>query len=240
MNNLILVRHGQSIWNLEKRFTGWTDVDLTEKGKSEAKYAGHLIDKAGIKFDAYFTSFQKRAINTLEIILGVLNKTEVKIKKAWQLNERHYGALTGLNKNEMVKKHGKNQVHIWRRSFDIAPPPMEKTHPYHISKIKTYTTIPQEKIPNSESLKNTFERVMPYYEGEIAPLLASHKNILIVAHGNSLRALCKKLLNISNNKIVNFEIPTGNPLLITFDENFKITKYEYLDVKRAKNIFFNV
>jgi len=240
MNNLILVRHGQSLWNLEKRFTGWTDIDLTERGKSEAKYAGQLINKTNIEFDAYFTSFQKRAINTLKIILDVLNKKKSETRKAWQLNERHYGALTGFNKEEMMKKHGENQVHIWRRSFDVPPPPMEKTHPHHPSNIETYATIPSEKIPSSESLKNTFERVIPYYEENIAPLLASKKNILISAHGNSLRALCKKLLNISNKKIIDFEIPTGNPLLITFDENLRIKQYKYLDAKRARNILFNV
>ena len=240
MNNIVLVRHGQSLWNLEKRFTGWTDVDLTERGKSEAKYAGQLINETNIDFDAYFTSFQKRAINTLKIILDILKKKKIVTKKAWQLNERHYGALTGLNKDEMIKKHGKNQVHIWRRSFDIPPPPMEKTHPYHPSNFETYTDIPLEKIPSSESLKNTFERVMPYYEENIAPLLISQKNILISAHGNSLRALCKKLLNISNKKIINFEIPTGNPLLITFGENLKIKQCKYLDSKRARNILLNV
>ena len=240
MNNLILVRHGQSLWNLEKRFTGWTDIDLTEKGKSEAKYAGQLINETNIEFDAYFTSFQKRAINTLKIILDVLNKQKSEIKKAWQLNERHYGALTGLNKDEMIKKHGENQVHVWRRSFDIPPPPMEKINPYHPSNIKIYATIPLEKIPSCESLKNTFERVMPYYDKNIAPLLASRKNILISAHGNSLRALCKKLLNISNKKIIDFEIPTGNPLLIIFGDNLKIEQYKYLDSKRARNILFNV
>ena len=240
MNNLILVRHGQSLWNLEKRFTGWTDVDLTERGKSEAKYAGQLINETNIDFDAYFTSFQKRAINTLKIILDILKKKKIVAKKAWQLNERHYGALTGLNKDEMIKKHGKNQVHIWRRSFDVPPPPMEKTHPYHPSIIETYANIPFEKIPSGESLKNTFERVMPYYEENIAPLLISQKNILISAHGNSLRALCKKLLNISDKKIINFEIPTGNPLSITFGVNLKIKQCKYLDSRRAKNILFNV
>ena len=240
MNNLILVRHGQSLWNLEKRFTGWTDVDLTERGKSEAKYAGQLINETNIDFDAYFTSVQKRAINTLKIILDILKKKKIVTKKAWQLNERHYGALTGLNKDEMIKKHGKNQVHIWRRSFDVPPPPMEKTHPYHPSNIETYADIPLEKIPSSESLKNAFERVMPYYEENIAPLLISQKNILISAHGNSLRALCKKLLNISNKKIIDFEIPTCNPLLITFGENFEVKKYKYLDIKRARKILFNV
>jgi len=240
MNNLILVRHGQSLWNLERRFTGWADIDLTEQGKSEAEYAGQLINKTSIKLDAYFTSFQKRAIDTLEIILDVLNKKNSQIKKAWQLNERHYGALTGLNKDEMIKKHGKNQVHIWRRSFDISPPPMEKTHPHNPSSNKTYKTVPPNNIPRSESLKNTFERVIPYYEKNIAPLLLSKKNILISAHGNSLRALCKKLLNISNEKIIGFEIPTGNPLLIIFGENLEIRQYKYLDAKRAKNILFNI
>ena len=240
MNNLILVRHGQSMWNLEKRFTGWADVKLTEHGKSEAKYAGQLIKDLNIEFDFYITSFQKRAINTLEIILDILNIKNSEIKKAWELNERHYGALTGLNKDEIMKKHGKKQVHIWRRSFNVSPPPMEKTNPNHPSKNKAYTTIPASKIPNSESLKNTFERVIPYYEENIAPLISSKKNILISAHGNSLRALCKKLLNISDKKIVDFEIPTGNPLLIIFNENFEIKKYKYLDVKRARKIFFNV
>ena len=240
MNNLILVRHGQSLWNLERRFTGWTDIDLTEQGKSEAKYAGKLINETHIKFDAYFTSFQKRAINTLEIILNILNNKDSEVKKAWQLNERHYGALTGLNKDEMIKKHGKNQVHIWRRSFDISPPPMGREHPQHSSNYKAYKTIPQDKIPNGESLKNTFERVMPYYKENIAPLLLSQKNILISAHGNSLRALCKKLLNISDRKIVEFEMPTGNPLLIVLEKNLKIKQYKYLDAKRAKKILFNI
>ena len=240
MNNLILIRHGQSIWNLEKRFTGWMDVDLTDNGKSEARYAGQLIKESNIKFDIYFTSVQKRAINTLEIILDILNKQNSEIKKAWELNEGHYGALTGLNKDEMIKKHGEKQVHIWRRSFDVPPPPMEKTNPNHPSKNKAYANIPSNKIPACESLKNTFERVIPYYEKNIKPLLFSNKNILIAAHGNSLRALCKKLLNISDKKIIDFEIPTGNPLLIVFGKNLEIKKYKYLDVKRAKNILFNV
>jgi len=240
MNNLILVRHGQSFWNKERRFTGWADIDLTEHGKFEARCAGQLIKELHIEFDAYFTSVQKRAINTIEIILDILNKKNSEIKKAWELNERHYGALTGLNKDEMMKKHGKQQVQIWRRSFDVPPPPMKKTHPNHPSKNKTYINIPTNKIPNCESLKNTFERVIPFYEKNIKPILSSNKNILISAHGNSLRALCKKLLNISDKKIINFEMPTGNPLLIVFDENLKVKKYKYLDAKRAKNILINV
>ena len=239
MNNLILVRHGQSFWNKERRFTGWADISLTEHGKSEARQAGQLIKELNIEFDTYFTSVQKRAIHTLEIILGILNKKNSEIKKAWELNERHYGALTGLNKDEMMKKHGKKQVHIWRRSFDIPPPPMEKTNPNHTSKNKAYINIPANKIPSSESLKDTFNRVMPYYEKNIKPLLSSNKNILITAHGNSLRALCKKLFNISNKKIVDFEILTGNPLLIRFEENLKIKEYKYLDEKRAREIIFN-
>jgi len=240
MNNLILIRHGQSLWNKERRFTGWADVDLTEHGKSEARQAGQLIKKLHIEFDTYFTSVQKRAIQTIEIILDILNKKNSEIKKAWELNERHYGALTGLNKDEMVKKHGEKQVHIWRRSFSIAPPPMEETNLNHPSKNKAYINIPTSKIPSCESLKNTFERVMPYYEENIKPLLSSNQNILITAHGNSLRALCKKLFNISDKKIVGFEIPTGNPLLIRFEENLKIKEYKYLDSKRAKKILFNV
>ena len=240
MNNLILVRHGQSFWNKERRFTGWADIGLTEHGKSEARWAGQLIKELHLEFDTYFTSVQKRAIHTLEIILGILNKKNSEIKKAWELNERHYGALTGLNKDEMMKKHGKKQVHIWRRSFDVPPPPMEKTNPYHPSKNKAYTNIPTSKIPSCESLKNTFERVIPYYEKNIKPILSSNKNILVSAHGNSLRALCKKLLNISDKKIIDFEIPTGNPLLIVFDKSLEVTKYKYLDAKRAKNILINV
>ena len=239
MNNLILVRHGQSFWNKERRFTGWADVGLTERGKSEARWAGQLIKELRLEFDTYFTSVQKRAIHTIEIILDILNKKNSEIKKAWELNERHYGALTGLNKDEMMKKHGKEQVHIWRRSFDVPPPPMEKAHLNHPSKNKAYINIPASKIPSCESLKNTFERVMPYYEENIKPLLSSNKNILITAHGNSLRALCKKLFNISNKKIVDFEIPTGNPLLIIFEENLKIKEYKYLDEKRAREIIFN-
>ena len=240
MNNLILVRHGQSFWNIEKRFTGWADIDLTEHGKSEARYAGQLIKKFNIEFDSYFTSVQKRAINTLKIILNVLNSNNPKINKAWELNERHYGGLTGLNKDEMIKKHGKKKVHIWRRSFDVPPPPMELKNLYHPAKNKAYVNIPKNKIPNSESLKNTFERVVPYYKKNIEPLIYQNKNILVAAHGNSLRALCKKILKISNKRIVEFEIPTGNPLLITFEKKLEVKEYKYLDIKRAKKIFINI
>jgi len=231
MNNLILVRHGQSKFNLERRFTGFYDVDLTSKGESEAKYAGELIKKLNIKFDAYFTSELKRAFNTLDIILKVLNISNAKINKAWELNERHYGGLTGLNKDETIKKYGIDQVKIWRRSFDIPPPKMEPNHPFK-KEIKSEIL--------GESLKDTFERVVPYFDKKIKPLILSKKNIIIVFHGNSCRALLMKILNISKKKIVDFEIPTGNPLLIKFKNNFEIKDYKYLDQKREKKILFNI
>ena len=237
MNNLILVRHGQSQWNQKKKFTGWVDIDLTEQGKSEAESAGKLIKELNIEFDAYFTSIQKRAINTLKIILDTLQKKNSEIKKAWELNERHYGALTGYNKDEIIKKYGSKQVQIWRRSFNISPPPMDSQHPY---KKNIYINIPKDKILASESLKDTFQRVVPYYEKKVEPLISLKKNVLITAHGNSLRALCKKLFNISKKKIINFEIPTGNPLLIRFEDNLKVKDFKYLDTQRAKKITFNV
>ena len=237
MNNLILIRHGQSLWNKERRFTGWADIDLTTEGRFEAESAGNFIKDLNIKFDSYFTSELKRAINTLKIILKILNKSEAKFHKAWELNERHYGDLTSLNKDEMIKKHGIEQVQIWRRSYDIAPPIMNPQHSYRND---IYNKIKKSKQPDSESLKDTFDRVVPYYKKNIEPLILSKKNILIAAHGNSLRALCKKLFLISKEKIIDFELPTGNPLLIRFDENLKIKDYRYLDNKRAKKILFNV
>jgi 2,3-bisphosphoglycerate-dependent phosphoglycerate mutase len=230
MHNLILVRHGQSIWNKERRFTGWADVDLTEQGKLEAKKAGTLIKSQKIEFDAYFTSCLKRANSSLEIILKILNKNDVNIIKSKSLNERHYGDLTSLNKDETIRKFGIEQVKTWRRSFDIAPPAMEDTHPY---KNKINSSIA------SESLKDTFKRVVPYFDKNIKPLIKLKKNILIVFHGNSCRALLMKIFNISKEKIVDFEIPTGNPLMIKFEDNLKIKSYKYLDPTRAKKIIFN-
>ena len=231
MNNLILVRHGQSQWNKEKRFTGWADIDLTEQGKEEAKRAGQLIKELNIDFHAYFTSQLKRAINSLEIILKVLGKENAEIIKTTALNERHYGGLTSLNKDETIKKYGTKQVKIWRRSFDIPPPPMDREHAY-------------KNIINSnivgESLKDTLGRVIPYYNEKIEPLIYSNKNILIVFHGNSCRSLLKKIFNISNKKITQLEIPTGNPLLIRFEKKLKVKDYKYLDKKRKKKIFFSV
>ena len=231
MNNLILVRHGQSLWNKERRFTGWADIDLTEEGKLEAKKAGELIKGLNIELHAYFTSKLKRAINSLEIILKTLNEKSVNIIKTEALNERHYGGLTSLNKDEIIKKYGSKQVQIWRRSFDVSPPPMEELHPYK-KKINSNVL--------SESLKDTFNRVVPYYEESIKPIITSKKNILIVFHGNSIRALLMKIFNVSKKKINEFEIPTGNPLLVQFDDETKVKNFKYLDEKRSKKILFNV
>ncbi len=234
MSNLILVRHGQSKWNLENRFTGWVDIDLAPKGKLEACKAGELIKEKKIKFDYFFTSYQKRAINTLKLILNTLGIKDAHIIKAWQLNERHYGSLTGLNKDEMKKKLGEKKVHEFRRSWDIPPDPLSKNNPYHPANIEAYKDVPLENIPDTESLKDTYERVLPYFTKEIQNKLIN-KNILISAHGNSLRAICKFLFKLSEDKIPKLEIPTGNPLFISFDNN-KIIKCYYLDNERAKDL----
>ena len=234
MSNLILVRHGQSEWNLENRFTGWVDVDLAPKGKLEACKAGELIKEKKIKFDYFFTSYQKRAINTLKLILNTLGIKDAHIIKAWQLNERHYGSLTGLNKDEMRKKLGEKKVHEFRRSWDIPPDPLSKNNPYHPANIEAYKDVPLENIPDTESLKDTYERVLPYFTKEIQNKLIN-KNILISAHGNSLRAICKFLFKLSEDKIPKLEIPTGNPLFISLDNN-KIIKCFYLDNERAKDL----
>ncbi len=232
MSYLILVRHGQSVWNLEKKFTGWVDVDLTENGQSEAKKAGQLIKQENIKIDLYYSSFQLRAKNTLKIIQEEL-KDFKKVISAWELNERHYGALTGLNKDEMKVKLGEEKVHQFRRSWDLRPDPLDKKNPYHPLNIKTYKEIPSEKIPDTESLKDTYERVMKFYSKEIES--KTSENILISAHGNSIRALCKHLFNLDDNEISKLEIPTGNPLLIEL-ENRKISSCKYLDQERSKDL----
>ena len=232
MSYLILVRHGQSVWNLEKKFTGWVDVDLTENGKLEAKKSGQLIKKEQIEINHYFSSFQLRAKNTLKIIQDEL-KDFKKVDIAWELNERHYGALTGLNKDEMKVKLGEEKVHQFRRSWDLRPDPLDKKNPYHPQNIETYKEIPVEKIPDTESLKDTYERVIEFYHRKINDKIDN--NILISAHGNSIRALCKYLFNLDNSEISKLEIPTGNPLLIEF-ENSKITSCKYLDKERAKDL----
>ena len=327
MSYLILVRHGQSVWNLEKKFTGWVDVDLTENGKSEATKAGELIKMKNINIDIYYSSFQLRAKNTLKLIkqelqdkkvskeawqlnerhygaLTGLNKDEMKVKlgeekvhqfrrswdlrpdpldknnpyhpinidvfkkipinripdteslkdtyervlefykqeienkvskEAWQLNERHYGALTGLNKDEMKIKLGEEKVHQFRRSWDLRPDPLDKNNPYHPINIDVYKEIPINKIPDTESLKDTYERVLGFYKQEIENEIVNN-NILISAHGNSIRALCKYLFKLDENQISKLEIPTGNPLLINLDKENKIEDCKYLDKERAKDL----
>ena len=236
MSNLILVRHGQSGWNLENRFTGWVDIDLAPKGKFEACKAGELIKEQKIKFDYFFTSYQKRAMNTLKLILNTLRIKDTQIIRAWQLNERHYGSLTGLNKDEMKKKLGEKKVHEFRRSWDIPPDPLSKNNPYHPINIDAYKNIPPINIPDTESLKDTYERVLPYFKKEILSKLEDNKNIIISAHGNSLRAICKYLFKLNENNITKLEIPTGNPLFISFNDKKEITKCYYLDKERAKDL----
>ena len=234
MSYLILVRHGQSVWNLEKKFTGWVDVDLTENGKLEAKKSGELIKSKNIEIDIYYSSFQLRAKNTLNLIKEILNDKKIS-KQAWQLNERHYGSLTGLNKDEMKVKLGEEKVHQFRRSWDLRPEPLDKNNPYHPINIDAYKEIPINKIPDTESLKDTYERVLEFYKQEIENKI-SNNNILISAHGNSIRALCKYLFKLDENQISKLEIPTGNPLLINLDEEKRITDCKYLDKERAKDL----
>ncbi len=232
MKKIILVRHGQSLWNLENRFTGWVDIDLTDNGKLEAKKSGELIKKEQLNIDLYYCSFQLRAKNTLKIIQDELNDHK-EVKEAWHLNERHYGALTGLNKDEMKIKLGEETVHQFRRSWDLRPDPLEKTNLFHPLNIETYKQIPRDKIPDTESLKDTYERVIEFYKNEIE--INKGKNILISAHGNSIRALCKYLFILDKTQISKLEIPTGNPLLIEFENN-KISKCKYLNKERAKDL----
>ena len=234
MSFLILVRHGQSAWNLEKKFTGWVDVDLTEKGKLEAEKAGKLIKQKNINIDYFYSSLQKRATNTLKIIQDVLGHKKDPVK-TWCLNERHYGALTGLNKIELSKKIGENKVHDLRRSWDTKPDPLSKESPYHPLNIKTYENLPKEILPDTESLKDTFERVQEYFKREIKEKIINN-NILISAHGNSIRALCKHLLKLDNNQIAYLEIPTGNPLILELNDKFEVKNCEYLDKERSKDL----
>jgi len=222
---LILVRHGQSQWNLENRFTGWWDVDLTDKGVAEAKAAGELLAEKGLLPTVAFCSVQKRAIKTLHIALEYCGRIWIPETKDWRLNERHYGGLTGLNKAETAEKHGEEQVKIWRRSFDVPPPPLEAGSEYDLAGDARYAGI---DIPDTESLKLTIERVLPYWEAEILPVLASGETVIISAHGNSLRALVKHLSGISDEDITGLEIPTGQPIVYDFDENMQPGERHYL------------
>ena len=234
MSFLILVRHGQSVWNLEKKFTGWVDVDLTKKGEAEAEKAGQLIELEKININHYFSSLQLRANNTLKIIQKVLNDKK-SFTKSWQLNERHYGSLTGLNKIEMAKKLGEDKVMEFRRSWDVKPDPLSKDNPYHPLNIETYKKLLKAEIPDTESLKDTYKRVIEYYERKIKNKLIN-ENVLISAHGNSIRALCKYLFKLDNKQISSLEIPTGNPLLIKFNQKLDITICKYLDKERANDL----
>jgi len=235
MPHLILVRNGQSKWNLEKRFTGWVDVDLTNLRKLEACKSGEDIKELKINIDYFFSSFQLRAINTLKLIQSTLRDSREPIK-AWQLNERHYGALTGLNKDEMKKKLGEDKIHTFRRSWNIKPEPLSRNNPYHPLNIEAYKKIPKLKIPDTESLKDTYERVIEYYSSDIQNKLLENKNIVISAHGNSIRALCKFLFKLDDKKISLLEIPTGNPLLINLNSKQEITECRYLNKDRAKDL----
>ncbi|MBN9506629.1 MAG: 2,3-diphosphoglycerate-dependent phosphoglycerate mutase [Altererythrobacter sp.] len=225
MPTLILVRHGQSRWNLENRFTGWWDVDLTEQGVAEARAAGELLEKTGLLPTCAFTSLQTRAIKTLHLALEACGRLWIPEVKHWRLNERHYGGLTGLNKAETAEKHGEEQVRIWRRSFDIPPPEMEAGSPYALSADPRYAGIP---VPATESLKLTIERVLPYWESAILPALAQGETVLVSAHGNSLRALVKHLSGISDAEIAALEIPTGQPIVYDFDAALQAGERHYL------------
>ena len=238
MSKLLLTRHGQSVWNAENRFTGWVDVDLSEQGILEARKSGLLIKNLNINIDISYTSFLKRAIKTLSVILEE-NNLELDLNSSWEINERHYGSLTGLNKEETKIKIGEEQFKKYRRSWDISPPPMPKNDKNQSLFSPLNASIPKDMIPFTESLKDTYNRVIPFFESKIRPKLKEDKNIIIAAHGNSLRALCKKLFKISDRKINELEIPTGNPLIIEFDKVLKIQAIRYLDRSREKTIITN-
>ena len=225
MPTLVLIRHGQSAWNLENRFTGWWDVNLTELGIEEAQAAGTLMAAKGLDFDLCFTSLQTRAIKTLNLALEAMGRLWLPVEKDWRLNERHYGGLTGLNKAETAALHGEDQVKIWRRSFDIPPPVQESGSQYDLAADRRYAGI---EIPNSESLKDTIARVLPYWESRIVPELKAGKRIVISAHGNSLRALVKHLSHISDEEIAGLEIPTGQPIVYELDDNLAALDRYYL------------
>ena len=225
---LVLLRHGESKWNLENKFTGWTDVDLTEKGEAEAKNAGKLINNENINIDLVFTSVLKRAINTMNICLSSMDDNNPEIFQDWRLNERHYGSLQGLNKSETAEKYGDDQVLIWRRSYDIKPPELDQDDDRHPRFDKKYENLDSKILPSSECLKDTVERFLPYWEETISPNVKNGKKVMIVAHGNSLRALVKHLDKISDDKILGLNIPTGTPLVYELDESLNPLKHYYL------------
>ena len=225
MPTLVLLRHGQSAWNLENRFTGWWDVDVTEKGAEEARAAGELLAAKGLDFDRTFTSLQTRAIKTLNLALEAMGRLWLPTEKHWRLNERHYGGLTGLDKAETAAKHGDEQVHVWRRSFDVPPPAMDAGSPFDLSEDRRYAGVP---VPATESLKDTIARVLPYWDERIAPALRNGERVLISAHGNSLRALVKHLSGIPDDEITALEIPTGQPIVYELDGELREIERYYL------------
>ncbi len=233
MHKLVLIRHGQSEWNKENRFTGWKDIDLSEQGRDEAKKAGQLLKAEGYTFDEAYTSVLKRAIRTLDIVLDEMDLMWIPVTKSWLLNERHYGGLQGLNKAETAAQHGEEQVLIWRRSYDVLPTLLDETDERWLGKDPRYASIEAGKFPKAEALKQTVERVIPYYETEIAPKIKAGKKLLIAAHGNSLRALVKYLDNMSDEDIVHYNIPTGIPLIYELDDELKPTKSYYLGDQEA-------
>jgi 2,3-bisphosphoglycerate-dependent phosphoglycerate mutase len=238
---LVLLRHGESIWNLEDRFTGWTDVDLADKGIAEAKEAGKSLRGEGYSFDVAFTSVLKRAIRTLWLVQDEMDLMWIPVHRSWRLNERHYGALQGLNKAEMSEKVGEEQVHIWRRSYDVRPPALERTDARYPGKDLKYRELSENELPLTESLKDTVARFMPYWNEVLAPTLKSGKHVIISAHGNSLRALVKYLDNISDKEIVNVNIPTGIPLVYEIDKELKPRDHFYLgDAEKVKKAISEV
>jgi len=233
MSRLVLLRHGQSIWNLETRFTGWTDIELSDQGIREAHRAGRLLKEKGYSFDVAFTSVLKRAIRTLWIILDEMDLMWIPVHRSWRLNERHYGTLQGLDKNDTALKYGLEQVHMWRRGYDIPPPPVAVTDSRHPGYDQRYDHLKIEKLPCAESLKDTLNRVMPYWNEKIVPNLKEGKTVLVSAHGNSLRALIKHIDNISDEDIVGINIPTGIPLVYELESNLRVISHYYLGEEEA-------
>ena len=233
MKKLVLVRHGESEWNKLNLFTGWTDVDLSEKGHEEAKAAGEILKKEGYDFDVCYTSYLKRAIHTLNHILDSMDRNWLPVVKAWELNERHYGALQGLNKSETAEKYGEDQVKIWRRSYDVKPPALEETDKRHPKNDPMFRNVDPKNLPANESLETTVARAVPYFNNVIKKDMEAGKRVIIAAHGNSLRALVKYFDNMSNEAIIGVNIPTGIPLVYEFDENFKVVKHYYLGDQEA-------
>ena len=233
MKKLVLVRHGESEWNKLNLFTGWTDVDLSEKGHEEAKAAGEILKKEGYDFDVCYTSYLKRAIHTLNHILDSMDRNWLPVVKAWELNERHYGALQGLNKSETAEKYGEEQVKIWRRSYDVKPPALEETDKRHPKNDPMFRNVDPKNLPANESLETTVARAVPYFNNVIKKDMEAGKRVIIAAHGNSLRALVKYFDNMSNDAIIGVNIPTGIPLVYEFDNDFKVVKHYYLGDQEA-------